>query len=237
MSTFSYLKKRIPALVFFICIPFLIWMGITVYNDRNYTVFSIFIAILSCIPFFMKYEKRKPPAREIMVVSILCAIAISSRMLFAFLPGFKPVTAIIIIAAMAFGKETGFMCGAITALVSNIFFGQGPWTPFQMLSWGLIGYIAGTLNTSHHLERPLFLYTYGAIAGIVFSVIMDVWSAISIDGGFQVQRYVTLLATSIPFMITYIISNLIFLMVLAKPMMKKLERVKLKYGLLELEES
>lgn len=231
MPKIARIKTGSTILLYFLCIPIVLWFGLTLYEDRNYSILSMVIALLASIPFFLKYEKRKPPAREIMVVAILCALAITSRLLFAFLPAFKPVSAIIIIAGMAFGKETGFMCGAITAIVSNIFFGQGPWTPFQMLSWGIIGYFAGVLNRKHLLEHQVPLYLYACFAGAIFSMVMDIWSVFSIDRSFSISRYFALLVTSAPFMITYAISNIVFLFLLAKPMIKKLKRVKLKYGI------
>lgn len=224
-------KNIVTLCLYFIVIPFVLYMGIIMFQDRKYSLLSMVIAAIACIPFFLKYERRKPQAREIMVIAIMCALAIAGRMLFAFLPAFKPVSAIIIITGMAFGKEAGFMSGAITAIVSNIFFGQGPWTPFQMLSWGMIGYLAGVLNRNHRLERSGPLYIYAGFAGVLFSVIMDIWSAFSIDGVFLIERYGALLLTSMPFMVMYVVSNVIFLYFLHKPMIKKLNRVKLKYGI------
>lgn len=228
------MKQRIMTLLLFVLIPLLIFLGITLYEDRNYGVFSMMIAIIACIPFFYKYEKTKPQAREVVMVAIFCTMAILSRVIFAFLPAFKPVTAIIILSGMAFGREAGFMNGALTALCSNMFFGQGPWTPFQMLSWGLIGYLAGWLNQHHHLEQPRYLYPFAAFSGIFYSVLMDVWSALSIDRAFYLSRYLSLLLTSLPFMAAYVCSNIVFLAVLWKTVMRKINRIKMKYGVLRI---
>ena len=107
----------------------------------------IFIVCLSCIPYYFKYEKRKPQTRESVVLAVMIALTVASRVIFAFAPGFKPVSAMVIICGMAFGRESGFLCGSLSAVVSNFFFGQGPWTPFQMLAWGMIGWIAGNLKS------------------------------------------------------------------------------------------
>ena len=98
----------------------------------------IFMVCISCIPYYFKYEKKKPQTRESVVLAVMIALTVASRMLFAFSPGFKPVSAMVIICGMAFGRESGFLCGSLSAVVSNFFFGQGPWTPFQMLAWGII---------------------------------------------------------------------------------------------------
>ena len=81
-----------------------------------------------------------------MLTAAMTALSVSGRFLFAMLPGFKPVTAIIIITALYFGAQAGFMTGALTALISNIYFGQGSWTPFQMLAWGIVGLLGGILS-------------------------------------------------------------------------------------------
>ena len=201
------------------------------FKGDNYILTSMMIAVLSCIPFFYKYEKRKPDAREIIVVAVICAIAIVSRILFAFVPGFKPIIAIIIIAGAALGKESGFLCGSLSALISNMFFGQGPWSVYQMLIWGLIGYLAGALNRKNLLENGFIRYGYAIICGIMFSLLIDFLTALG--SGYTNEKFVGLLIPAIPFMVYYALSNVIFIFFLYKPFMKKLERVKLKYGLVD----
>ena len=85
----------------------------------------IFMVCISCIPYYFKYEKKKPQTKESVVLAVMIALTVASRMLFAFSPGFKPVSAMVIICGMAFGKESGFLCGSLSAVVSNFFFGQG----------------------------------------------------------------------------------------------------------------
>lgn len=106
---------------------------------------SIVVAVASLVLFFAGYEKNAPRLRDTMPVVVLAALAAAGRILFAPFPSFKPVSAIAIIAGAAFGRRSGFMVGALAALVSNFFFGQGPWTPWQMYGWGLIGYLGGVL--------------------------------------------------------------------------------------------
>ena len=100
---------------------------------------------LVVVLFFASYEASRPRLRDIMPTVVLAALAAAGRILFAPIPDFKPVSAIAIIAGVAFGRKSGFMVGALAALASNFFFGQGPWTPWQMYAWGLVGYGAGLL--------------------------------------------------------------------------------------------
>lgn len=223
-------------LILLLVIPLLLVVGDMIFDNRNYGVLSMVLAMVACIPFFYQYEYQKVWAREVVLVAILCTMAILSRMLFAPIPAFKPMTAIIILCGMGFGKEAGFLCGAMSALLSNMFFGQGPWTPFQMFAWGIIGCLAGVCNRNHHLEHAITLSVFGGCSGVLYSLLMDIWSALSIDQGFHWHRYQALLLTSLPFMLAYVVSNIIFLAILGKPMMKKIKRIKWKYGIQFLEE-
>lgn len=228
------MKKRVLSLVMIIAMIVLAWLGVTWYQDKQYNAISIGIVMLSSIPFYFKYERSKPQIREIVVLAIMIALTIISRMLFMVTPNFKPITVLVIICGMVFSKESGFLCGSLGALLSNFFFGQGPWTPFQMLSWGLIGYGAGLLNTKGLLEKNnLVLYIYAIFAGIFYSMFMDLWTVLSIDTTFHVSRYIASLVTSLPMMITYVISNVVFMMLLKKILLQILMRVKIKYGMME----
>lgn len=194
---------------------------------NSYMLPAICVAILSIVPFFIKFQHKKHSSREVVIMAVMIALCIASRMIFAFVPHFKPVTALIIITGMYFGKECGFITGSLTALLSNFYYGQGPWTVFQMLSWGLIGILSGILN----LKNKALLKVYSALCGIIFSLIMDLYTVLSIDSNFSAARYISYVISSLPVMIEYVISNIVFILALEKPIGKKLERVKLKYGI------
>lgn len=219
-------------IVIFIVIPLVLILGVKLFNDRKYNLISLIIAFLACVPFFLRFEKKSPKAREIIIIAVMSAISATGRLIFAVLPGFKPVTAIVAITGIAFGPEAGFLTGAISALVSNMFFGQGPWTPFQMISWGLLGFIAGVLGKKNYMENKIVLTLYGIFSGILYSLLMDIWFVVSIDGLFTLDRYIIAIATAVPFMVVYSVSNVVFLLLLSKPLGEKLDRIKIKYGLM-----
>lgn len=224
-------SKVVTNTIFVLLILLILVVSLFVFKGNNYLISSMMLAFVSCLPFFYKYEKRKPEAREFIIVAIMCALAISSRIFFAWLPAFKPVIALIIITGAAFGKEAGFMSGSLTAVLSNMFFGQGPWSIYQMLLWGLIGYVAGILNQRKLLENKWFRYLYAIVCGILFSVLIDFLTALG--SGYTNAKFIALLVPALPFAAYYAISNIIFLYFLYDPIMKKLERVKLKYGLVD----
>lgn len=139
--------KRTKVSIFLIlfAIPCLIFFGIFFLNDRSASFIALCIIGLAMIPFCMIFEDRKPQAREVLLIAVMAAIAVVGRMAFFMLPQFKPVTAIVIITGISLGAEAGFLTGAVAGFVSNFFFGQGPWTPWQMFAFGIIGFLAGLL--------------------------------------------------------------------------------------------
>ena len=226
-------KTIVSVCIFFIVIPLVIWFGVWLFNDRKYNVISMAIALLSCVPFFIRFEKGKSGAREVVVIAVMTAFSVIGRLIFSPIPGFKPVTAITIIAGIALGAESGFMVGSLTAIVSNIFFGQGPWTPFQMFVWGIIGFLSGLCFYKKQTSNRFILAVIGLVGGMAYSLLMDIWTTVSMEGTFNVSRYLFYISSSCPFMAIYEVSNVVFLFVLAKPFLEKLNRIKTKYGIFQ----
>lgn len=224
------LSLVISLVIIFIFIPLTLYAGIVLFNDRKYYFISIMIIILASIPFFLSFERRKPQPREILIIAVMSAISVTGRALFVITPGFKPVAAIAAITGFSLGAEAGFLTGAISALVSNMFFGQGPWTPFQMFMWGIIGFIGGLLGRTGIMHKKIPLILFGIFAGILFSFGMDIWGTMSLYGVFSMEAYIVALTSAVPFTIVYAVSNVIFLLILARPIREKLKRINNKYG-------
>lgn len=222
--------KKLIGQAALVAVPLVAVLGITLFGGRRWDVAAVLAAFLCCVPFFLSFENRKPAAREVVLIAVMTAFSVAGRVIFAAVPFFKPVTAVVIISAMYFGPQAGFMTGAMSALISNIWFGQGAWTPFQMFCWGFIGWMAGMLNRRDWLESPLPLCVYGALAGVLYSLVMDMWTVLSADGTFSLSRWLAVTASSLPIMAVYCVSNVAFLLLLRKPLGKKLERLKTKYG-------
>ncbi|MGI6005099.1 MAG: ECF transporter S component [Christensenellales bacterium] len=224
------MKKWMRYTLLLVAVPLCVFVGFTLFRNRNYTVISILMASLACIPFYFSFEKKSGSARRIVLVAVMTALCVAGRLVFAAIPGFKPVTAIVVITALYFGAEAGFLAGSMTALISNIFYGQGPWTPFQMLVWGLLGFGAGLLARWLKGGMP-WLLVYGAFSGAAFSLMMDVWTVLALDGTFNWARYGVAVTAAAPFMAMYALSNVVFLLALEWPIGSRLERIKTKYGL------
>lgn len=215
------LRWVIPCLA----IPLLVLLGATVLDAKRHLLVSFGVALLAVVLFITGFERKLTGSRRMVLVSVMTALCIAGR----FIPFFKPVTALTIITAMYMGGESGFLVGAMAAVLSNFYFGQGPWTPFQMLAWGMIGLLAGWLHRPLKRSRALLL-VYGVLSGLIYSLMMDVWTVLWYDGGFRWKLYLSALVTALPHTLLYSASNFIFLWFLAKPFGEKLERVRIKYG-------
>lgn len=223
-------KKAVTFVLLLVAIPLVVIGGTILFKEKYYAWVSLCVALLSCIPLYYTFEKKDNSSKELIVLAVMVAISATGRFIFAWFPSFKPVTAITIIAAIWLGKEVGFTIGSLSAVISNFYFGQGPWTSFQMFAWGLIGFLAGVIAKPLRESRVL-ICVYGALAGMLYSVLMDVWTTIWADGYFNLRRYGAVLLSSLSVTVEYVVSNVIFLLVLAKPIGEKLERLKKKYGL------
>ncbi|MEE0733217.1 MAG: ECF transporter S component [Acutalibacteraceae bacterium] len=226
------MKKRMGLCLCLVFIPLTVLAGALLLEQNRYDIVMLLVAVLSIVPFFLRFEHKRQNVRELVLVAVMTALSVAGRFLFAPVPGFKPVTAIVIITGLYLGWEAGYLCGSLTALVSNLYFGQGPWTPFQMAIWGLIGLFAALLAKQLCASRIL-LCIYGVFSGVAYSAFMDVWSTLWYDGYLNIARYLALLITALPFMAVYAVSNVVFLLMLTGPIGRKLTRIKTKYGLLQ----
>lgn len=196
---------------------------------KTLALIIVLAVIALCSVFLIICEHRNTDVKKIMLITVMTALAVAGRIVFAGLPGFKPVTAIIIITGMYLGTDAGFYCGALTALITNFYFGQGAFTPFQMLIWGLIGIMASLL--SRHLKKDkLVLVAFGIFSGIIFSVLMDIYTVIWTFGKFDWYAYGLMIASAVPFTVIYAVSNVVFLLALAGPIGKKIEHAIKKYS-------
>ena len=235
MKNIKKLKSAIKISVYFLLIPALIIVGTALFNNKQYVLVAAGIAALSFIPVFLSFEKGRHNERELLVIACMTVLSVLSREIFMLVPHFKPVTAMIIITAIAFGKEAGFLTGALTALLSNIFFGQGPWTPFQMCAWGLTGLISGLIFGNGKTNLFKLILT-GIVSGIGFSFFMDIYTALSL-GSFSFSVYLAALLSAAPVTAIYCFSNVVFLLLLSKPLLKILTRIKTKYGVFQKDQS
>lgn len=202
------------------------------FDSGQYLLMSFVLVIAAMLPFFIRFERRNIGARELILIAVLAAIASMGRVAFAPIPSVQPTSFVIIIAAIVFGGETGFIIGAIAALVSNIFLGQGPWTPWQMFCWGMIGVTAGWLRHTWLFRTRIGLCTFGFVWGFLFGWIMNIWYLISMPDAISWPVILVAYVQSFYFDLAHALANVFFLAILGTSWVKILERFKKKYGIL-----
>lgn len=219
----------------FAFVPVTIFLGTHFFDDGKYLFISLVIMLECMVPFFALFENKHIRTREFVLISVMCAMCIASRAVFFGLPQFKPVTAMIIITGAVLGAQSGFLAGAVTMLLSNMLFGQGPWTPWQMFAMGIIGFLSGFLFERNILPlNRCCISVYGFFAALlIYGGIMDPAAMImsNIEPTWENIRIFYL--TGLPLDLIHAASTAVFLIIASKPIIRKVERVKHKYGLIE----
>lgn len=196
--------------------------------NNKYLLIALALSAALCLPWFIRYERKKAPALEAVLVALMVAFASLGRIAFAALPHFKPITAIVTIAGASLGPGSGFMTGALSAFVSDMYYGQGPWTLFQAASWGIIGMLSGCFGEPIRKHLPVML-VFGVLSGAIYSLIMELCTVYTAGEAFSLARYLAYAAAGLPVMAAYIISNVVFLWLIGPPLCRRLARIKKKY--------
>ena len=214
-----------------IIIVSLLILSVILFNYHAYLLLSFIIIGIIMIPFFVRFEMRAITSREIVILAILAAIAAVSRVPFAPLPSVQPTSFVIMMAGLVFGAESGFIVGAVAAIVSNIFLGQGPWTPWQMYAWGMIGMTAGLLRNTWWMKKMWGKLLFGFVWGYLFGWFMNFWIIVGALEYFTWEYFIGIYVASIYFDLAHGLSNVFFLTVFSTSWLRILERFKRKYGL------
>lgn len=223
-------KFRLFNIIFILTIPIILIIGVCI-GDRNYYLISNLIILTTTLAFFLSFEIKRNRTAYIVIISVMSTIAVISRIAFAFIPQFKPVSAVIIVTAIHFGKQAGFITGAITALMSNMFFGQGPWTPWQMFCWGIIGFIAGNFKYKKTRFYKYLIYFYSIISGYIYGLFINLWVILSSNENITWELIISTYTLSFPFDTIHSISTLTFIIILLNPLSKKINRIKTKFDI------
>jgi energy-coupling factor transport system substrate-specific component len=191
------------------------------------TSFLIVGAVL--IGGFAWYERSRPPSQVVALVAALAALAIAGRIAFAAFPNVKPTTDIVVFAGYALGPAPGFAVGALTGLVSNFWFGQGPWTPWQMVGWGLCGVMGAGLALGARNASRFTLAAVCGFAGIAYGLLLNFSLMATYGGDLSIQRFLALEARAIPFDLAHAIGNVVFALLAGPAMVRMLVRFRRRF--------
>lgn len=220
-------------LIFFLAIPLTLYLGNKL-PGRDYYITGILLIIELMLPFFMAFERRKPQARELVVIAVMCALAIIGRVAIP-IPHFKAAYAIIMLAGIALGPETGFMVGAITAFASNFFYGQGAYMPWQMMAYGAGGMLAGFVFMNKRIPKKSWIMATVGFATVVFWIgpLLDSSHLFLMMPEINLASLIASLASGFFVNVSQGICTALIMFLLGNPLLEKLERIKMKYGMME----
>lgn len=207
----------------------------------SYYLVSALLICAALGSFAFSFERRKPQAREVVLVAVMCALAVAARVAFAGVPYVKPMMAVIMIAGVAFGSRVGFLAGSMTALVSNFVFSQGPWTPWQMVAYGIAGLVLGVIADKGLVSRGSWSLRVrvavsvfaGLLTTFVVGIVLDTCTLFTMASTVSAKTALMVYAAGFPINVVQGVSTAVCMFVFANPLLEKLERVRKKYGLFE----
>ena len=220
-------------LVFLLTIPGTIFFGLRL-SGRAYYFTSTLVIVETIVPFLLAFEDRKPQARELVVIAVLAALAVAARVAIP-IPNFKAIFAIIMLSGIAFGPETGFLVGAVSAFASNFFYGQGAYTPWQMFAYGAGGMLAGFLFAKGRLPRkPVAMGIFGFLTTLLFvGPLLDTCSVFLTLPVISVQTAWPLYVSGFWVNLSQGVCTFLTMLIFGNPLLEKLNRVKVQYGMME----
>lgn len=223
----------VTLIIFFLLIPATLFLG-TKIPGRSYYITSTLMILELMVPFFMAFEGRKPQARELVVIAVMCAIAIVARTAIP-IPHFKAIFAVIMLSGIAFGPEAGFMVGAISAFASNFFYGQGAYTPWQMMAYGAGGMLAGFCFAKGRLpQKPWIMALFGFFATILWvGPLLDCSHIFLMLSAINRDSILAALLSGFPVNLSQAICTVLIMLLFGRALLDKLDRVKTKYGMME----
>lgn len=212
--------------------------------NQSYYLSGLTIIVLTIAAFFLHFESRKPQARELVLLAVLCALAVASRAAFGFVPHFKPMLAIVMLTGIAFGPEAGFLCGAISGFASNFIFGQGPWTPWQMFAYGIGGMLAGLFALWGILKKSPRAWKNGGWKDILGLTVFGFLCILLVVGplldtstffmaGYNTSSPMAIYLAGVPVNCVHGTAVALTMLLFGKPLLDRLQRIQIKYGMME----
>ena len=226
------MKKAFLYITVALSLAFIVLWQFLFADSVNYYIVSVVILIASMLPFFVSYEQKKVTARDITLTATLIALAVVSRAAFYLVPQVKPIAAVVIVSAVCLGAQKGYIVGAFSAFVSNFIFGQGMWTPFQMVALGTVGLLAGLIFRWLKVNRYTLSLVGFVLATVVYGAIVDMSTVLSAYGNnVTLKGALSIYASGAVFSLVFGGATAVFLFLFGMPFITKIERISKKYGL------
>ena len=225
-------KGFVSVILVVISLVFIVIWQLLFAEEVNVYITCIAVLVLSMLPAFVSFEKGNSNAREITLIATLVSLAVISRAAFYLIPQVKPIGAVVIVSAVCLGAKRGHIIGAFSAFVSNFIFGQGYWTPFQMVALGFVGFIAGLVFKYIDANRLNLAIVGFILTFAVYGLIVDISTIIGAYGNnITLQGVLSVYAAGIPFSFVFGLATAVFLFAFGEPFVKKINRINVKYNL------
>ena len=214
------MKKIYPFLTVLIIAFVVLWQ--IFFSNTNYYLVSVLIIIVSMLPFFSSFEKSEHTSKDITLIASLTALAVVSRAVFYLVPQVKPIAAVVGVSGAVLGAKRGYLIGALSMFVSNFIFGQGAWTPFQMVAMASVGLCFG------------LVFNYIKPTKISLSVVgfLSVLIVLYFNSDMTFKGIVAIYASGVPFNLVFAGVTALFLYFFGETFIKKIERINIKYGII-----
>lgn len=223
------MKKIFPFAVALSLALLVVWQIFA--GEKNYYLLITAVLVLSMIPFFVSFERERITSREITLVASLVALAVVSRAVFYLVPQIKPIGAVVAVSGVCLGAKRGYLVGAFSMLVSNFIFGQGIWTPFQMVAMGLVGLIFGAVFSKIKANK-ISLSVVGFLSvTVVYGLIVDLSTVLMLSGDINVKSVLSVYLAGLPFNLIFGVTTAVFLFLFGEAFIKKIDRINIKYGI------
>lgn len=223
------MKRLFPLLIVACLILIVAWQ--LFFNQTNYYLVSVIVLILSMLPFFHSFEKKEHTAEEITLIASLIALAVVSRAVFYLVPQVKPIAAVVGASGACLGARRGYLVGAFSMFVSNFLFGQGAWTPFQMVAMGLVGLVFGLVFEKKNTNRISLSVTGFLSVLICYGLVVDMSSVLYLSTDMSLKSVLSIYAAGVPFNLAFAVSTAVFMLLFGVPLCNKINRINIKYAI------
>lgn len=209
-------------------------LWLVLFSDSvSYYIMSTLILVILLLPVFVGFEKSARSARELALLAVLTALAVASRAVFYLIPQFKPISAVVIAGAACLGASRGCLIGVFSAFISNFLFGQGLWTPFQMVALGLVGFAAGLVFEKVRPKRISLTVIGFLLTFVIYGLIVDLSSVFLMVTDFSISSVLAIYASGAPFNAAFAGATAAVLFLAGEPFVNKLNRINKKYGIIK----
>lgn len=214
-----------------VAVPVVLVLGMVL--EGPWALGALAVVLAALLVMAAGWERHTPALRQLLPTVVLGSVAAAGRVAFAAVPDVKPTSAVVILCGALLGPRCGFLGGALAALLSNLFFGQGPWTAWQMFAWGLMGYGAGLLGSRGLLKSRAQACVYGFCACWLYGWILDAYTLVGYVRPVTLVSGIATFVASAPFDLAHALATVAFVAAFWGRWRRSLERVLVQHGMRE----